>query len=179
MLMLDMCTAATPASKRQDPYTLLAKACLDSYRGVNMPLCVSKCTGTFIFFQHKTRCSFLLTVKKPPVKKVKVQFQHSIAAFELDGEHTTLTSNVQMHRFHESVESVGEVYVRTIPIYASELGSSEVDLEHVDDTWHTVREIDHSNRGMMIHTITLPEQTFPLLKHIRYDIYWLHDPRIV
>ena len=178
MEVLESCAETVPPLKRNDPYTLLARACLDSYRGVNTPLCVSKISATFIFFQHKAKCSFLITLKKPITKKIKVQFQHGTATFDVDGEAGTVAANIQLHRFHENAESVDDAYVRTVPMYVREIGSHELDFEDMRDSWHTVENIDHANRGTLSHTVELPRDTFPLLKHLRYDVFWLHDPRI-
>lgn len=168
--------ALVKSSKSDDQSTSLAKACLDSYTGVNSPSCTSKVTGSLIFFQHKSRCSFLITLKRPLSKKAKVQFQHGTASFDLDGERGTVQSSIQLHRFNENAESANDAYIRTVPIYASELGSSEIDSD-MKDTWHST-DIDHTNKGSIAHRVDLPAATFPLLRHIRYDIFWLHDPRI-
>jgi len=161
-----------------DPYTSLARACLDSYLGVNVPLCVSKVTGSFIFFQHKARCSFLITLKRPLTKKARVQFQHGTATFDVDGGQGSVHTSIQLHRFHETAESVDEAYIRVVPMYARDLDSPDLDFDSMKDTWHVVSDIDHANRGSITHRIDLPKATFPLLRHLRYDVFWLHDPRI-
>jgi hypothetical protein len=178
MLILEHCVTPGHGSheKKGDPYMNLAKACLDSFKGVNTPMCISKLSGTFIYFQHKTRCSFFVTIKKPVNRKARVQFQHKTATFEIDAANHTLESTIHLHKFQEHAESVNEVYVRYVPFYSRELGCSKIECGN--DIWYTVTDIDHMNRGRVRHVINIPQDTFPLLKYVRYDIFWLHDPRV-
>jgi hypothetical protein len=178
MLLLESCIDSAHTHAKSDPFTALARACVDSYKGVNVPLCVSKITGSFIFFQHKARCSFLLTLKRPLAKKARVQFQNGTATFDIDGERGTVHATLQLHRFHDNAESVDDAYIRLVPMYVAELGGHALDYDGMHDTWHTV-DIDHRTKGTISHCTELPLTTFPLLKHLRFDVFWLHDPRVV
>lgn len=152
------------------PYVVeMSKTSLDACHNVNSPSCLSKATASLVTIQGKPRASFFIHILKNHCK-IRLTFQHNVAHIHKDGD--TLECRFLLGKLGEYAHVTDDAHVRIVYVTAEEDNAPEYETVH--EEWIHVVHVDHDEHD----AIDIRDQfvTSSILRYIRIDIFWLHNP---